>query len=81
MKVYKEVVQKNDFDFWSGAVYTVDTLTEEQFETILNLLEESCDGSMSETELNDFFWFETDLIAEWLGFGSWEALEEINSRE
>ena len=33
----------------------------------------------SETDINDFFWFETDTIAEWLGYEDWEKLEEDRS--
>lgn len=32
MKITKEVTTKNDFNFWSGAVDTVDKLTDEEFE-------------------------------------------------
>ena len=30
---------------------------------------------MTETQLNDILWFETDWIAEMLGFTDWECLE------
>ena len=29
---------------------------------------------MDETEINDLFWFEDDLIAQWLGYEDFEAL-------
>lgn len=78
MKVYTEVIQKNDFAFWAGAAHTVYNLTEAQFETVLYTLEESHKDGISDVELNDFFWFDTDIIAEWLGFDSWEDLEKAN---
>lgn len=30
----------------------------------------------TETDINDFFWFETDTIADLLGYSDWEALIE-----
>lgn len=29
---------------------------------------------MEETQINDYFWFETDQIAVQLGYDDWEAL-------
>ena len=31
-------------------------------------------GEIEDTELNDFFWFERDLIAEWLGYEDYDEL-------
>lgn len=42
------------------------------------MLEECCVQPISETGLNDFFWFEEDTIANWLGFDSFEELEQHN---
>ena len=38
-----------------------------------------CDELPTDTEINDFFWFERDTIAEWLGYEDWEDLE--NNRD
>ena len=64
------------FEFWSGAENTVNMLSDEEFETVMNILEDAYPDGMTDTELNDFFWFEDDTIAEWLGYEDWEALEE-----
>jgi hypothetical protein len=77
MKIYKEEILSN-FEFWSGAKDTVKYLTDEELESIEATLEEQYPDGMSETELNDFFWFEDDLIAEWLGY---EDFEELMHRE
>lgn len=78
MRVYKEV-NAQDFDFWAGAKDTVKYLTNEEIDTIFDLLEESSgEEGMSETAVNDFFWFEEDTIAEWLGY---ESFEEIMERD
>lgn len=81
MKITKEVTTKNDFNFWSGAVDTVNELTDEEFERIINELEMVDPEGMTETQLNDFFCFEDDTIAEMLGYSNWEELEEDENRK
>ena len=76
MKVYKEVNSYSDFDFWSGARDTVKYLTAEEIEEIFSMLEDIYPEGMEETEVNDFFWFEDDTIAEWLGYSSFEEIME-----
>lgn len=71
MRIYKEV-ELQDFEFWGGAISTIDELTEEQVQTIWEGLEETAAEPMTETDINDFFWFDTDTIAAWLGFADWE---------
>lgn len=78
MKVFKEVESYNDFDFWAGARDTVKYLTSDEVEQIFSMLEEIYPEGMTETEVNDFFWFEDDTIAEWLGYSDFE---EIINRE
>jgi len=73
MRVYKEVNAYN-FDFWSGAKDTVKYLTNEEVNTIFEMLEELYPEGMDETQVNDFFWFEDDTIAEWLGYRSFEEI-------
>ena len=66
MKVYKEM-DLRDFKFWSGAKDNAETLTDEQLATVQYNLEEIYQDGMSETQINDFFWFDFDTIREWLG--------------
>lgn len=75
MKIYCEK-SLSDFEFWSGAKDRTKFLTIEDFDTIETLLEDLYPDGMSETQINDLFWFEEDTIAEWLGYDNWEALEE-----
>ena len=63
-----------DFDFWAGAWDTIKYLTPGELEQIEQILEELYPEGLSATELNDLFWFEDDLIAEWLGYESFEDL-------
>lgn len=74
MKIYKEV-SGYEFDFWSGAKDRVNYLTYDEIEKVFSILEEIYPEGMSETEVNDFFWFEEDTIAEWLGYNSFEEIE------
>lgn len=73
MKLYREESISN-FDFWSGAKDTAKYLTKDELDTIEAILEDLYPDGMSETELNDLFWFEGDLIAEWLGYEDFEAI-------
>ena len=77
MKVYREV-SAYEFEFWSGAKDRANYLTYDEIEKIFSMLEEIYPDGMSETEVNDFFWFEEDTIAEWLGY---DSFEEIENRE
>lgn len=77
MKIYMETSLRN-FEFWSGAKDTVKYLTLEELDTIEEILEDSYPDGIGETELNDIFWFEDDMLAEWLGYNNFE---EIMNRE
>lgn len=67
-----------DFEFWSGAVYTAENLTDKQLDQIESYLEDAFPDGVTDTEVNDFFWFENDQIAEWLGFEDWETFLKSN---
>ena len=73
MKIYKEQ-SLSDVEFWSGAKDTVKYLTDEELDQIEEILEELYPDGIDETEINDFFWFEDDLVAEWLGYEDFEAI-------
>ena len=59
---YKVEKSLKDFDFWSGAILNAKNLTDEEFDTIESYLEESGE-LMTETEINDFFWFDMEFWA------------------
>lgn len=73
MKVTKEVTL-DKFEAWSGAVDTKNALSDKQLQWLETMLEELYPDGMTATELNDFLWFGTDTIAQWLGFSSWDVL-------
>ena len=74
MKIYSETSLQN-FEFWSGARDTADELTGHELDRIENELEAIYPDGMTDTDINDIFWFEQDWIAEMLGYECWEHLE------
>ena len=77
MRIYREI-PLTEFEFWAGGKDTVEELTDSELERIEQILEEIYPEGMSEFEVNDLFWFERDLIAEWLGY---EDFDEIMRRD
>ena len=73
MKIWSEDSIRN-FNFWSGGRDTVDDLFDSDFDIIEPILEEMFEGEVEDVDLNDFFWFERDTIAEWLGYEDYEEL-------
>ena len=78
MKIISEDTRLRDFQFWSGAKGTVEYLTCEELDMIEDMLEDAYPDGITDTALNDLFWFDTDIIAEWLGYSDWEEL--VNDR-
>lgn len=62
------------FKFWCGAKDTASELTFAELDQIESILEDAYPEGVYETLINDLFWFEPDLIAEWLGYENWETL-------
>lgn len=67
MKLTRDVSLSN-FEFWSGAKDLVDKLSDKELDQIEGILEESYPDGMTDSELNDLFWFDGNMIAEWLGY-------------
>lgn len=69
MKVYTDFYEFSDLtkNCWSGAIQTLDTITEHDKENdLMQLLEEVFYNGIELTELNDFLWFDSDYIFECL---------------
>ena len=73
MKIWSDDSIRN-FNFWSGARDTVDDLFDSDFDILEPILEEYFNGEVEDVDLNDFFWFERDTIASWLGYEDYEEL-------
>lgn len=75
MKIYCDISLER-FEAWSGAEDTLNTLKDKDLcDRLEAILEDLYPDGMTDTELNDLLWFEEEAIAEWLGFSSWEDLE------
>ena len=77
MRIYRDI-PLTQFEFWAGGKDTVEELTDHELEQIEQILEEIYPEGMSEFEVNDLFWFERDLIAEWLGYKDFDEITERN---
>jgi hypothetical protein len=73
MKIYSETSLR-EFESWSGGRDTMNCLTHEQLDIIEGILEDIYPNGIEDTTLNDFLWFDDELIAEWLGFADFEEL-------
>ena len=67
MKIIKEI-SFSQFQPWSGAVDTYNTIIDSgKVDELESLLEDLNPEGISETELNDLLWFESDWLLESLG--------------
>ena len=66
---------------WSGARDRIKYLTYEEIDTILTLLDECYPEGLTDTQVNDFFWFEEDTIAEWLGYNNFDEIMERSEED
>ena len=70
-----------NFPFWSGAKDTIAELTVNEMQSLENLIEEIFDNGdelPTDTEINDFVWFERDTIAQHLGYDDFDELMHRN---
>ena len=81
MKIIHEIDSLTDFEPWSGAVSTYETLTREQLKELDTILEDCYPDGITDTGINDLLWFETNWIAECLGFSDWDELEKANNEQ
>ena len=73
----------NSFEAWSGAKDTLERIQREgKCAELENVLEELYPDGMTETELNDLLWFDSESVYEWLGIRSEEQIKkEIEEAE
>jgi hypothetical protein len=65
-----------NFEFWSDAKSNAEKLTYNQFNEVESIFEDLYPEGMSETQINDYFWFDFESICEWLGIEEEEEEEE-----
>ena len=73
----------NRFEAWSGAKETLERIQRDgKCAELENVLEELYPDGMTETELNDLLWFDSETVYEWLGIRSeWQIEKEIEEAE
>lgn len=73
----------NSFQAWSGAKETLERIQrEEKCAELETVLEELYPNGMTETELNDLLWFDSESVYEWIGIRSEAQIEkEIEEAE
>jgi hypothetical protein len=77
MKTMNENLTLADFDAWSGAKDTKETiLNANKGEEFDNLIEELYPDGLTDTQLNDILWFEPDWLYEQLGISEEEENED-----
>ena len=74
---YRVECDLDQFNAWSGGKDTLETLIEKgDCDDVQQLIEDTfLDEVPTETEINDFLWFERDFIAQHLGYDDWDAYE------
>ncbi len=75
MLIHSEI-HLRDFQFWSGGADNANCLSYEQLDIIEEILSDIYVDGITETQLNDLFWFNEDIIAEWLNYTDFEELKE-----
>lgn len=75
MKIYSEKSLSN-FEFWSGGKESADLLDSDQLDQVEAILEDLYPNGISDTELNDLFWFDFDEVKRWIGFEPEEDEED-----
>lgn len=79
MKIVTET-RLTDFVFWCGAKDNASMLTYEEMEEVETMLEEICDGEITDTYINDLFWFDFEFICSLIGY-KYNVEEDIIIRE
>ncbi len=68
MKTFNDNASILNFDTWSGATNTKESIINaDKVDEFDNLIEELYPDGISETQLNDILWFESDWCFEMLG--------------
>lgn len=84
MKYYKEE-SLDSFEAWSGGKDTLDVLREkgdvDSVESFIEEIQGADISEWSETAVNDFLWFERDIIAQHLGYSDWDEYEYGKSED
>ena len=85
MKIYTEI---DLYDWlttkaWGGAVDRIALLTDSETRKLADCLEDYFESeNISDSDLNEFIWFDTDFWCQWLGYETFdELIESSKNRE
>ena len=68
MKIFQEISDLSDFETWSGATRTKETICDSgKVEEFISALEEHYPTGIGEEELNDLLWFEPEWCLDLVG--------------
>lgn len=56
-----------NFEFWSGAKSNAEMMTAEELDSVENELEAMYPEGMTDTEINDLFWFDFEYVCDLIG--------------
>lgn len=76
MRVISEISLVN-FEFWAGAKQNAEMLDYNELEQLEYILEDIYSEGMTDTLINDLFWFDFGIICEWLGYEYDEENDKI----
>lgn len=77
-KVSRDLDLKS-FEFWSGAADH--KFTDNELDQIEFMLDDLYPNGMTETEVNDLFWFEDEMLCEWVGIDFEDEYLERDSKK
>lgn len=70
-------ISLEDFQAWSGGESTLDRIINEgKCSQLESMLEDLYPDGMTDTQLNDLLWFESDTVFEWLGIRTYDQIKE-----
>lgn len=79
MKVTKEIALC-DFEPWGGACCRFDQLTKAELDELEEMINVLYPEGISETMLNDLFWFEFYAVCAWLGLDYDDETDDVIRR-
>jgi hypothetical protein len=83
MKIYKEIYDLDDFEFWGPAEDTMRDLSDEDKKVVFEAIEETYPDGLTETELNDILAYDDDWIRDIVGYdySNYESKEDMEEKQ
>jgi hypothetical protein len=83
MKIYKEIYDLDDFEFWGPAEDTMRDLSDDDKKEVFEAIEETYPDGLTETELNDILAYDDDWIRDIVGYdySNYESKEDMEEEQ